>query len=275
MFGDALPDTVYVQPMEYTNRRQSPVYGSGPRGGDNMQCVWIGLAAIAIVYLLNEQNRTHRRMHHQNIPLLQPVTHVAGMITNVIKGVSSKVSGTIGGTNLPLLDGCKVFPNLKCGMVSLIDNTKNLSNPKEPTPEDVKQKNYETLLKFVNDPTHRRACIVIFAHWCPHCHNLIREFEDKANIINGNGVEYLLVNGESVHSDAFRGEKAIISLQHYPTILCKVGSMGKEVGSLDEATRIALETDPDGIVQTEEEMIAEPAAPEEEENVEDPLAMLF
>ena len=268
MFGDTLPDTVYVQPMEYSQRRPSPVYGSGPPR-DNMQCVWIGLAAIAIVYLLNEQNRMHRRMHNQNIPFLQPVTHVTGMITNVIKGVSAKVAGN----NHSLLDGCKVFPDLKCGMVSLIDNTKNLSNPKEPTPEDVKRKNYETLLKFVNDPIQKRACIVIFAHWCPHCHNLIKELVDKANTIKGNGVKYLLVNGESVHSDAFQGEKAIISLQHYPTILCKVGNMGKEVGSLDEATRIALETDPDEIVK-EEEATAESAAPEPEDP-EDPLAMLF
>ena len=264
MFGDTLPETVYVQPMEYSHRRPSPVYGAGPPG-NNMQCVWIGLAAIAIVCLLNEQNRMRR-----TFPLLQPVTHVTGMITNVIKGVSAKVA-TGGGHNLPLLDGCKVFSNLKCGMVSLIDNTKNLSNPNEPTPEDVKRKNYETLLKFVNDPSQKRACIIIFAHWCPHCHNLIKELVDKANTIQGNGVKYLLVNGESVHSDAFRGDNAIMSLQHYPTILCKVGNMGKEVGSLDEATRIALETDPDEIVQEE---TADAETPEQEEP-EDPLAMLF
>lgn len=267
MFGDTLPETVYVQPMEYSQRRQSPVYGSGiPR--DSMQCVWIGLAAVAIVYLLNEQNRMHRRMHNKNFPLLQPVTQVTGMITNVIKGVSAKVAGTGGGNNLPLLDGCKVFPNLKCGMVSLIDNTKNLSNPKEPTPEDVKRRNYETLVKFVNDPAQTRACIVIFAHWCPHCHRLIKELVDKANTIRGNGVTYLLVNGEAVHSDAFQGERAIVSLKHYPTILCKVGNMGKEVGSLDEATRIALDTVPDEIVQ-EDNTVAE------SDDTEDPLAMLF
>lgn len=272
MFGDQIPETVYVQPMEYNHRRPSPVYGTGPPSNNNMQCIWIGLAAIAIVYLLNEQNRMQRPMMQH--PIMQPVQHVAGMLANVVKGVSAKVTGTM--NNLPLIDACKVFPEMKCGMVSLIDNTKNLANPKEPTPEDVKLKNYETLLKFVNDPKQKRACIVIFAHWCPHCHNLVKELVEKANSIKGNGVNYLLVNGESVHSDAFQGDKAIISLQHYPTILCKVGNMGKEVKSLDEATQTALETDPDEITEVDSEEQQASAVEEEEEEVdEDPLKMLF
>lgn len=262
MFGDQLPETVYVQPMEYSHRRPSPV--SVPPS-NNMQCIWIGLAAIAIVYLLNEQNRMHRPMHHQ---FLQPVQHVTGMLTKVVKGVSAKVAGT----NVPLVDACKVFESLQCDTVSLIDNTKNLSNPREPTPEDVKLKNYETLLKFVNDPKQKRACIVIFAHWCPHCHNLIKELVEKANSIKGNGVKYLLVNGESVHSNAFQGDKAIISLTHYPTILCKVGNMGKQVKTIDEATQLAKNTNPDEINAPATEGDEQK---EQEEVDEDPLKMLF
>jgi hypothetical protein len=267
MFGDQLPNTVYVEPLEYSHRRPSPVYGTGPPSNNNMQCIWIGLAAIAIVYLLNEQNRMQRPFHN---PILQPVQSVASMLTNVVKGVSAKVTGTM--NNLPLIDACKVFPQMKCGMVSLIDNTNNLANPKGPTPEDVKLNNYETLLKFVNDPKQKRACIVIFAHWCPHCHNLVKELVEKANIIKDDGVKYLLVNGESVHSDAFQGDKAIISLKHYPTILCKVGNMGKEVKSLDEARQTVLEANTDETTEADSE---EQQAPAVEEEVEDPLEMLF
>lgn len=202
-------------------------------------------------------------------PMLQPVQHVTGMITNVVKGVSAKIADTV--KTHALIDACKVFPKLKCGMVSLIDNTKNLTNPTEPTPEDVKLKNYDTLIKFVNDPKQKRACIVIFAHWCPHCHHLINELVEKANSIQGNGVKYLLVNGESVHSDAFQGDKAVISLKHFPTILCKVGNMGREVKSLDEATQLAVETNPDEIA-TE---VGEEAGPIDQEVDEDPLKMLF
>ena len=273
MFGDQLPETVYVQPMEYSHRRPSPVHGSGPPSNNSMQCIWIGLAAIAIVYLLNEQQRMHRPMHRSfGLPIMQPVQHVASMLTNVLKGVSAKVTGTMGGHSF--IDACKVFPDMKCGMVSLIDNTTNLANPKEPTPEPVKRKNYETLLAFVNDPTQKRACIVIFAHWCPHCHSLIKELVEKANTLQNNGVKYLLVNGESVHSDAFQGEKAVISLQHYPTILCKVGNMGKEVKSIDEATQLALEADPDEIAEETGEKQQQTATGEEEVD-EDPLKMLF
>jgi hypothetical protein len=196
------------------------------------------------------------------------------MLTNVVKGVSAKVAGTA--DKYALIDACKMFPDLTCGMVSLIDNAKSLTNPKEPTPEDVKRKNYDTLLKFVNDPKQKRACIVIFAHWCPHCHNLIKELGDGATSIKGNGVTYLLVNGESVHSDAFQGDKAIISLQHYPTILCKVGNTGKEVMSLDEAVQLANETNPDEIPEgIEEEEQQQLTADDGEEADEDPLKMLF
>ena len=100
---------------------------------------------------------------------------------------------------------------------------------------------------------------------------IIKELVEKSNSIKGNGVKYLLVNGESVHSDAFQGDKAVISLQHYPTILCKVGNMGKEVKSLDEATKLAMETDPDEITNDGEQATAD----EEEEVDEDPLKMLF
>ena len=262
MFGNQLPETVYIEPMEYGHRRLA---GAKPDG--NMQCVWIGLAAIAIVYLMNEQNRVNR-----HLPVLQPMQTVAGMVTGVVRGVSAKIAMGMG--KMPLIDACKVFPQMKCGMVSLIDNTSDLSNPKTPTPEDVKRKNSEALLKFVNDPTNERACITIFAHWCPHCHSLINEMVAKANSIADNGVKYLLVNGESVHGDAFHGENAIVELEHYPTILCKIGTMGKEVNSLDEATRLALETPLPA--QVAEESSSESTPPmEAEEAVEDPLAMLF
>ena len=46
--------------------------------------------------------------------------------------------------------------------------------------------------------------------------------------------------------------------------------MGKEVKSIDEATQLAIETDPDDITETVTETVTE-----EEEVDEDPLKMLF
>jgi thiol-disulfide isomerase/thioredoxin len=201
--------------------------------------------------------------------LLQPVHTVAGMLTSVMSGISAKVTAGIH-PNMELIDACKVFPNMKCGLVSLIDNTKNLENPKEPTPELVKRQNHEKLLKFVNDPTKPKACVIVFAHWCPHCHTLIEELAKRMDSLKGNGVEYLLINGESVHSDAFQGSKAIIQLQHYPTILSKVGNAGKEVRSIDEATHMTLGTNSQNVAKD-----AVPSLDVEDEVVEDPLSMLF
>lgn len=224
MFGETLPETVYIHPMEYNSRRQSSTMAPPPV--NNMQCIWIGLAAVVIVCLMNEQSRMRRPVH----PMLYPMQHVAGMLTSVVKGVSAKVTRNDG-----LMDSREKFPNLKG--VHLLDDA---SNSKESVPsEATKRKNHETLLKFVNDSKYKRAVIIIFAHWCPHCHSLINELAAKADSHKGNGVKFLLVNGEAVHSDAFQGENAIVSLDHYPTILVKFGIMGREAPSLDEAVQLA------------------------------------
>ena len=75
-----------------------------------------------------------------------------------------------------------------------------------------------------------------------------------------------------MHSDAFQGPDAIIPLRHYPTILCKVGNMGKEVASLDEATETAMSAPEEEQTEQEQEQGAEEHT---EQAAEDPLAMLF
>ena len=50
--------------------------------------------------------------------------------------------------------------------------------------------------------------------------------------------KYLLVNRESVSPEAFSGDGALFPLNHYPTILCKIGTMGKEAQSLQNANEI-------------------------------------
>tara|TARA_B110001450_G_scaffold255469_1_gene283115 strand:- start:33957 stop:34496 length:540 start_codon:yes stop_codon:yes gene_type:complete len=179
------------------------------------------------------------------------------MITNVISSISSKVQ-----------DSSSVFPTVKIGTAVIIDS-KEITDP-------VKRKNYDSLVKLVNDSKHKRMCIIIFAHWCPHCHKLINELAEKADSIKGNGIKYVLVNGDSVHSDAFQGDKAIINLQHYPTILCKVGNVGKVITSLDavEETCKTMEKD-SATTNVIDNNVADTNEKEEEKEEEDILKMLF
>ena len=93
-------------------------------------------------------------------------------------------------------------------------------------------------MSFVENKDNQKACIIIFAHWCPHCRTLLKDLVAQANSGSGMDHKYLLVNGESVSSKAFVGENALVTLKHYPTILCKVGTMGKEAQSLQDANEI-------------------------------------
>ena len=267
MYQDMLPDTVYLNPMEYKSHRCAPPPPLR-QAQTTMNCVLVGAVALAVILFVQQQNRM---MHYGTSMLVNPIQGIAGMVSHVARGVSARIAST----SARLTDGSKIFPAMPAGTVEVLDNTSNPTNPTAPTPDAVKRANHEALVKFIKDPANHRACIVVHAHWCPHCHKVVQEIVDKADSLKGNGVRYLLVNGDAVHSDAFQGPDAIIPLRHYPTILSKVGNMGKEVASLDEATEAALsaeeETTEEEQVQTEEEETQE----REQEEQEDPLAMLF
>lgn len=219
-----LPDTRPIQPLEF----ESFVRCHSNRS--DMQCVWIAMAAIAVIYVMNQQNTQYNRR-------LAYGTHaLSGMISriNPFTAVSARIQRALPGPKL--IDASRVWPELPRGLVSLIDNSAVSSDTaNEPTSDAEKQTNYKRLHDFVNSGKHTKACIVIFAHWCPHCKTLIRDLVDSANEISKDDISYLLVNGESVASEAFMGETSIVNLKHYPTILCKMGDAGSEVASLEEA----------------------------------------
>jgi thiol-disulfide isomerase/thioredoxin len=138
-----------------------------------------------------------------------------------------------------LIDACEVWPELKCGMVSLIDSVKVKKELPPPELDEASKKtNLQKLIKFVEDKENAKVCIVIFAHWCPHCKTLISDLIKQANSGESVTHKYLLVNGESVASEAFSGDRALFQLKHYPTILCKIGNMGKEADSLESAKKM-------------------------------------
>ena len=89
------------------------------------------------------------------------------------------------------------------------------------------------LESFIKDETSK-MCIVIFAHWCPHCKDVIKKIGD----MNLRDAPYTmaLVNGEAVNSEILAtilGKQ----IEYYPTILSKNGKTGEEVGSVEEATQ--------------------------------------
>lgn len=223
----ALPDPRPYRPLEFQDS-----YSSRMRRESDMKCVWVGIAAIVIIYLMNH-NMAKR-------PLPAPRGAISGMLSRIqtpIRAVSSRIQRALVASDM--IDACEVWPEFKCGMVSLIDVSSVKKSMPPPRADDAtKQKNYAKLLDFVKDKNNAKACIIIFAHWCPHCKTLLKELVDQTNSGTSGDHKYLLVNGESVASEAFAGDDALVDLKHYPTILCKLGNVGKEASSLSEAKTI-------------------------------------
>lgn len=236
------------------------------RSSDDMKCVWVGVAAIVIIYLMNR---------HTVLTRPRPIAFdaLAGLISQVnpVRAVSSRIQRAL--VDGDLIDACEVWPEFKCGLVSLIDNAAvKKALPPPPADESTKQVNLQRLVKFVEAKENAKACIIIFAHWCPHCKTLIRELVEQANSGQNVSHKYLLVNGESVASEAFTGDKKVVDLKYYPTILCKIGATGKEATSLQDANEIleaATEAPPPAAAEAVE------TTPEEETEGGNVLDTLF
>lgn len=261
MHSDFLPDPYKMFPLEYSDCGTPRRRMQSARTQD-MSCLWVGITAIVIIYLVGEQNRLNRIISSMANPMTDPVKLVAGMFSNVsskvgllqttAKGLSARVQTTVKEISAKLVtttpvtvDASTKFKALDAGVCQLIDAPETAD---EPTLE----KNYEVFKKFIEDHKTSPAVIVIFAHWCPHCHSLIGDMAANQEEMKKDEVDYLLVNGESVAFKAFKGEDAILDLTHYPQIGCLVDGKVKPVGSLAEAKETTIrETKPTPTVPME------------------------
>ena len=102
--------------------------------------------------------------------------------------------------------------------------------------EECKTKNDKKLRQWMK--AGGKGCIMIFAHWCPHCKEMMKEMVKVANENAGSGVKFLMVNAEAVASGAFTGDDAVHELKFYPTILCKVNKEVQQVSTPEEAMAV-------------------------------------
>lgn len=133
--------------------------------------------------------------------------------------------------------------------------------------EECKTKNDKKLRQWMK--ADGKGCIMIFAHWCPHCKEMMKEIVKVANENAGSGVKFLMVNAEAVASGAFTGDDAVHELKFYPTILCKVNKEVQQVSTPQEAMAVVNETP----LQEAAAKIDE--TPSQEEDAELDLNMLF
>lgn len=117
----------------------------------------------------------------------------------------------------------QVYPECAGQHVRLIE-TLNGAKPDAPACE-------MALRAFLGE--NRRAIVMVFAPWCPHCHGLMRELGAVGNRAT------VMVNGDCLSKETMGGTSDMlkgVSIQHYPFLLVQTTTNGTP--SLEEAKNL-------------------------------------
>lgn len=248
-----------IQPLEYG---PPPTRCGGGGGDQTTMCLLLGGVAV-VVYLMMQQQQRHETMHHPRFFYEQALQAPGAFV----QGISSMIAQVGGAGNAGTMDASKKLPVPK-DVAEIIDakpeGTDNVEATRNMTDEE-KQANEATLRSWLAKKSNDKACIVLFAHWCPHCKDMILEMV-KTALVHKKTCKFLLVNAESIAPSAFTGDDKIFSLQFYPTVLCKTGAKLEQVESPKVAVKkLAEETD-----EKTKDSSEETAAPPVNENEDKP-----
>lgn len=99
------------------------------------------------------------------------------------------------------------------------------------------------------------SMLMIFAPWCPHCHNAMPAFKEKAK--SNPDTTFVLCNAEALPQHAFgAGPKALFNIQYFPTFCkCEVhnGKVELTEMTLDDENTSASKDDGDAMTDNAEE----------------------
>jgi thiol-disulfide isomerase/thioredoxin len=228
------PNFATVRPLEY-----GPTCGGGGRGdASSSACLLAGVVVIGVYLMMNSSSPSRSRYYYTMDPRAIG-SAIASMAASVIAG-STNTNG-VRSLNA-IVEGA---PNNMRLIDANATNALGDTDATEAMTDDEKEANERKLREWLADPANHKACIMLFAHWCPHCKTMMTKMVEVANANKDSDTRFLVVNADSVKSSAFNGKDAVHDLKFFPTILCKVGSMGKQVGSPEEAVELIKESEAD------------------------------
>lgn len=179
-------------------------------------------------------------------------------------GVASMIATVAPSTKVPdLPQASKKMPDATSERMQLIS-----SDTKD---EKELKKNEKMLRKLMK--SKKTMTIVIFASWCGHCHNMIKEISRVTSESPRCTHPYVLVDADAVASSAFTGENAVYPLEHFPTVIVNKGGDKAVVSSAEEAEATMSTAPVDKKVV--DEPIVEEAIVDGEEATSAMLASLF
>ena len=139
--------------------------------------------------------------------------------------------------------------------------------------EEDKTKLHKDLRAFLDKTPN--VVLMVFAPWCPHCHNAMPQFTRMAQ--SAKKTPFCIVNAEALPRTAFTkgGENMIHALEYFPTFLVK-----KDGGKLEEKDLADVEGEASaeesmGTDEAESSDVAEVTSPEVSEQTSQMLTQFF
>lgn len=203
----------------------------------------IGVLALLVFVTMTQPMSTYRRP-------MGTLESAKSALNNVATGVSAKIADVMASKSDPTIVASAVYPN--AGGVALLDAPSAAKNPDayKSLSADEKKKIGVQLDQWLNQ--RPSAMVMLFAPWCPHCHDAMSTFSGAASKINAKNA--IMVNAETLPAEMIMGEQArLLPLEYYPTFAVKskhssklnrVGSPNEAVSQMNEASATAARVAP-------------------------------
>ncbi len=199
-----------------------------PRSSDMSTCIVAGVIGI-VVYMLIVQPK------EQYAPMVRAFPHSAGMLSSVVENVSARiadVTATVGKTATVKAEDVYRGNGIVPEAVVLVDapDASKDADAYKTMDDAAKEKNASAVRKWLE--SNKTGIIMVFAPWCGHCHNAMGPFSEVAS---KSQLSSLMINAETVPSHMITGPQSIVSIEYFPTFLCKNGAEIKTVPTPEKA----------------------------------------
>lgn len=173
--------------MSYSCPHYEPLSFDKPRQQDPMVlCMFVGFAVV-LAYSMTTNEDARRRACHLPATAAQGIVAMRAIMTGKADDGTEDASAV----------------GVEHKQVALLDK------PGEKNVATVK-KHIESVPKLV---------VIVFAHWCPHCHDLLTKLPAAMEGVDKDA-KVLLINGESMPPESLSGDDALLPLEYFPTCAC-------------------------------------------------------
>lgn len=185
------------------------------RNDSTQNCLLVGLIGLVVFLVLSRPSS----------PMYHPAAHRAGMqVTSMFATVGNAMSARLAeGVNAVVPSSnvyvdasvSKTTSNIPTGSnVLLIDAPKSRTDPdgwKAMT--DAEKSACEGACRTLLTK-HAKAVVMLYAPWCPHCHNAMPGFASAAA---KSKTPFVMINAEALPRTAFQGADAIAAVEFFPS----------------------------------------------------------